>query len=216
MFLAPERLCWIMHPLQAIILPLLAPFCLGWTFSTGVDLAWPPLTNEGYITIDSKVVGDDGPLFPCSNEVLTGNEPRVIFPVTNGQLQWNLTNSTGALSDFYFVISIHLAQISADTSEFHNQTAYVDNEVWKNFTTGEECGGESIDATSMINKALNTTYSHTDIVGMNATFGLRSVLFSTDLSYPYPSDVANIEEMYQVSPYHARKIMMLIASSVDT
>ncbi|KAF8851825.1 hypothetical protein BDZ45DRAFT_765417 [Acephala macrosclerotiorum] len=186
-----------MYLLQAVFLSLLAPFCLGWTFSTGVDLAWPPLTNEGYITIDSKVIGDDGSLFPCSNEGLTGKEPRVIFPVTGGQLQWNLTNSTGELSDYYFVINIHLAQITADTSEFHNQTACVDNEVWKNFTTREECGGESINATSMINKALKTNYNDVDVVGMNATFGLRFVLFSSNLFYPYPLGVATVAEMYQ-------------------
>lgn len=194
-----------MYLLQAVFLSLLAPFCLGWTFSTGVDLAWPPLTNEGYITIDSKVIGDDGSLFPCSNEGLTGKEPRVIFPVTGGQLQWNLTNSTGELSDYYFVINIHLAQITADTSEFHNQTACVDNEVWKNFTTREECGGESINATSMINKALKTNYNDVDVVGMNATFGLRFVLFSSNLFYPYPLGVATVAEMYQVSPFKTVK-----------
>ncbi|KAE8441048.1 hypothetical protein EG329_005910 [Mollisiaceae sp. DMI_Dod_QoI] len=189
-----------MYLKHTAVLSLLVRVCFSWTFTTGVDLAWPPLTNEGYLTIDSKIVGDDGPLFPCSDQVLTGHEPRALFPINGGQLQWNLTNSTGELSDYYFVINVYIGQISADTSEFHNETAYITTEVWQNFTTREECGGESINATAFINEALTKDFSDVDIVGMNATFGLRSVLISSNEFYPYPPDCGYVTFVSEDTP----------------
>jgi hypothetical protein len=178
------------------------PFRLSWTSSVGVgvDLACPPLIKEGYITINSQLVGDDNvSQFPCTDEVLTGNEPRVIFPVTGGQLQWNLTNTTGSSPDYYFVINLYIGQISADTSQFRNQTKYITTDVWKDFITRTECGGETLNATKLINAALNKNFGDKDVVGMNATIGTRSVLFTSAYDYDYPADIYNIEEMYQVS-----------------
>lgn len=188
-----------MNLLYAISILLWAPPCLSWTYSAGVDIAWPPLTKEGYLTIDSKKVDDRAtPDFPCAYEPLTGDEPRVIFPVTGGQLQWNLTNSTGGFAGYQFMISIYIGQISTGKSEYHNESAYLTEDVWDDFPTRLECGGETINATTLINNALNTDYNDADIVGMNATFGMRSVLFGPP-GYHYPSTtVFNIEEMYQV------------------
>jgi len=51
----------------------------------------------------------------------------------------------------------------------------------------------------LINAALNKNFGDKDVVGMNATIGTRSVLFTSAYDYDYPADIYNIEEMYQVS-----------------
>lgn len=185
----------LLHP---ILIPPWVPLCLTWKYSISVDMAWPPLVKEEYRTIDSKQVDDRAaPNFPCGYEPLTGDEPRVIFPTTGGKLQRNLTNPTGGFVSHQLMISIYIGQISTGTSEYHNESAYITQDIWDDFTTRLECGGETINATALINKALNTDYNDADIARMNATFGLQSVLFGPP-DYCYPSiTVFNVEKIYQ-------------------
>ena len=58
-----------------------------------------------------------------------------------------------------------------------------------------------IDVAEVLSEALNRRVSDDEIVGMNATFGLRIVLFPISDDYQWPSgddDVSNVEEMWQV------------------
>jgi hypothetical protein len=172
--------------------------CFSWTHSTTVDLAWPPIYNQGYVTINSTIIGNlNTDFFPCSREPVNESIPRIIFPTTDGRLQFNLSNTTDLIT-YKYIGDIYLGQFSGDTTPDHNATAGIVTYVWKNFKSGPDCG-EPMNVTRLVNKAFNRDdISERDIIGMNATFGVKIVLFSTDPYYDYPRDIYNVEEMYQV------------------
>lgn len=181
-----------------LALSLFIQTCLSWTFSTTVDLAWPPFKAEIYATMNSTVLptyNDD--FFPCSKEPVDSSTPRVLFPITGGRFQFNLTNTTDLIT-YKYIGSIYIGQLSGDTTPFRNASEYITTYYWEDFRTGPDCG-ETVNLTQHVNDAYNREdISERDIIGINATIAIRNVLFSTDDYYDYPADVYNIEEMYQV------------------
>ncbi|KAH6722681.1 hypothetical protein BKA61DRAFT_729974 [Leptodontidium sp. MPI-SDFR-AT-0119] len=180
-----------------LALSLFIQTCLSWTFSTTVDLAWPPFKAEIYATMNSTVLptyNDD--FFPCSKEPVDSSTPRVLFPITGGRFQFNLTNTTDLIT-YKYIGSIYIGQLSGDTTPFRNASEYITTYYWEDFRTGPDCG-ETVNLTQHVNDAYNREdISERDIIGINATIAIRNVLFSTDDYYYYPADVYNIEEMYQ-------------------
>ncbi|KAG4442129.1 hypothetical protein IFR05_002415 [Cadophora sp. M221] len=186
---------------MAIIYPALALLfiqtCLSWTHSTTVDLAWPPLKAQIYATINSTVLPTyNNDFFPCSKPPIDSSTPRILFPITGGRLQFNLTNTTDLIT-YNYIASIYIGQLSGDTTPYRNASEYIVTYSWKDFRTGPDCG-ETVNLTQHVNDAYNREdISERDIIGLNATIALRTTLFSTDDYYDYPADVYNVEEMYQ-------------------
>ncbi|KAL5324657.1 hypothetical protein ACEPPN_009205 [Leptodophora sp. 'Broadleaf-Isolate-01'] len=134
--------------------------------------------------------------FPCSKEPVDSSTPRVLFPITGGRFQFNLTNTTDLIT-YKYIGSIYIGQLSGDTTPFRNASEYITTYYWEDFRTGPDCG-ETVNLTQHVNDAYNREdISERDIIGINATIAIRNVLFSTDDYYDYPADVYNIEEMYQ-------------------
>jgi hypothetical protein len=194
----------------SIRIPLLTLFLTlpslitSWTVPTQVNLAWPPLGNQGYGILDGKTVlpnGQDSPRFPCWNVPVSPAQKRVPFPITGGHFQFQTTNETGALPDHQFVVHTHFGQISAD--EMRDQprakSSYESTDVFKDFGTGSVCspdesfGPGGVNVTDGIRKALfpNSSYFEpltVDIRGMNATLGLQMDVFGPSIKG---------EDMYQ-------------------
>jgi hypothetical protein len=181
--------------LAFLALTAVIPTCNCWTIPVTADLAWPVIENAAYITQNGTLVGPD-PDFPC-----VGYKPqqpeqagRIGFPIIGGRLQINLTNSSSAgeeYAGYYYIVNSYLGQISLPGVENDDDTlfAYDNTEVWQNIVTGPNCSYK-INATELIGKALQKNLNDQDIVGTNATFGLRTVFFNPDGD--------NVEEMLQV------------------
>ncbi|KAL2073877.1 hypothetical protein VTL71DRAFT_11203 [Oculimacula yallundae] len=188
---------------RLLLVSLLLQPCLSWSHGTTVDLAWPPLAAESYGTINSvEQPTYNNDFFPCSNQPIDSSTPRVVFPVTGGRLQFNLTNTTDLIT-YKYIGSIYIGQFSGDTAPARNASEYITTYAWKDFRTSPDCG-ETVNLTRYVNEAFemvageeDTNINERDIIGMNATIAIRNVLFSTDSYYDYPGDIYNVEEMYQ-------------------
>jgi hypothetical protein len=184
---------------------------VSWTYSTYVDLAWPPLEHREYETMNSHVVGthgDNDPIFPCGNVPVRPDQKRVPFPTVGGHIQMNQVNDTGALAEHNYLVIPYFGQISGDTSLGENKTRNIGSYVFKNFSTGPDCtpeeyrGDYPFNNTKVISLAIASWPDQPedgpmlDIVGWNATLGLRVVLFNDD-STAEKGPVYNVESEIQ-------------------
>jgi hypothetical protein len=176
----------------------------AWDYSVQVNLAWPPVGHEEYVTLNGTWTGSHGqndPFSPCANVAIAPDQKRTPFPSTGGRLQFDAVNNTKTLQDFNYNINPYFGQISADTTQGYLRGAYIDTYVYKDFNTSSYCSpdpvGLGINATDLISGAMAATPGVRamlvaspvlDIVGMNATIGVRMVLFDLD---------NNVEEMWQ-------------------
>lgn len=204
---------------SALFFSLLAilPTFHAWKFSTtNVDLSSPPPINIGDSVVNgiplanysTNITG-----WPCYNYPVPANVPRTPFPIFGGKLSFTLTNtSVGSLWDYQFIGDIYLGQISLGdgtysttsldpSSDMNTGYEHVDTDVWDDFFTEPDCSG-NIDVVGAISSALGKDVTAASVVGMNATFGMRIVLFGPN---PLVTDMVlddhNVEEMYQVRRY---------------
>jgi hypothetical protein len=197
----------MMPLLTIIIIVFLVPTCMSWTFSTtNLNLAYPPPGNSGYAVENGKQVGPDV-LFPCGAVPVDPSQSRFPFPISSGAFTYSLANtSVGSLKDYAYYVMVYLGQISLGNGTYSSSQAginagfsYADTEVWKDFATGCQYSSD-FDAVPLVNQALGTQFEVGDLVGMNATWGVRIVLFAPNplVTYQVLDDI-NQEEMYQVS-----------------
>lgn len=121
-----------------------------------------------------------------------------------------MTNdSVGSLKNYEFIGTTYIGEISRgdgtytttipDASGGLNLGYYwSDDYVWRNFESGPDCS-EPVHVVPVVSEALGKGLTAEDLVGMNATIGMRIVLFGPTPDSPYV-DFAdyNYEEMYQV------------------
>jgi len=182
----------------------------AWQFSTtNVDLSSPPPINIGDSVVNGKPLVNyttDITGWPCYNYPVPANVPRTPFPISGGKLSFTLTNnSVGSLWDYQYIGDIYLGQISLGDGTYSIASQdptnigfeYVDTDVWDDFSTGPDCS-DTIDVMGAISRALGEDVTAASVVGMNATFGMRIVLFGPN---PLVTDMVldddNVEEMYQ-------------------
>jgi hypothetical protein len=187
-----------------VTLSALASHVGAWDYSVQVNLAWPPVGHEEYVTLNGTWTGSHGqndPFAPCANVPIAPDQKRTPFPTTGGRLQFDTVNNTKTLQDFNYIIDPYFGQISADTTQGYWRGAYIDTYVYEDFNTSSYCSPDPVDfainATDLISgamaatpgvRAMLTADPVLNIVGMNATVGVRMVLFHGDV---------NVEEMWQ-------------------
>jgi hypothetical protein len=201
---------------SALFFSLLAilPTFHAWQFSTtNVDLSSPPPINIGGSVVNGEVLANYTTSltgWPCYNYPVPADVSRTPFPISGGRLSFILTNSSvGSLWDYQFIGDIYLGQISLGDGTYSTtsldpssdmNTGYdiVDTEVWDDFSSGQGCS-DPYDVVGAISNALGKDVTAQSVVGMNATFGMRIVLFGPN---PLVTDMVlddnNVEEMYQV------------------
>ena len=120
--------------------------------------------------------------------------------------------SIGSLADYEYDIKSYIGQISlgdgtytaASQASSNNENTgftYLDTQVWNDFSSGLDCS-QKFNYTAFVGEALGKDVTEKDLVGLNATFGLRIVLFGEDPKYPNVGvQDYNQEEMYQVSGF---------------
>jgi hypothetical protein len=191
------------YPPLILIASLLLPTCHSWTFSTtNINLLYPPPLNSGYITENDTVVGPTLG-FPCGNIPVDLSQARVPFPISKGSFTYALSNtSVGSLNNYEYMIDPYIGQISLGNGTYSSSNtiqdgyANIDTEVLKDFQSGQRCS-DPFDVVALVSEALGRKVDDSEVVGMNATFGLLIVLFGPSKGYPALDDF-NQEEMYQV------------------
>jgi hypothetical protein len=208
-----------MYQLQyfsALLPPFAAIFSTSnaWQYSTtNVDLSSPPPINIGDSVVNGQVLANystGNTAWPCYNYPVPQDVIRTPFPVSGGRFSFTLTNNTvGSLHDHEYIGDIYIGQISlgdgtystASQAEGGMNTGYwgADVYVWKDFSSGPDCS-EPVDVVGVIGNALNKNdLTATNVVGMNATVGMRIVLFGPNPNLLYLDlEDYNVEEMYQV------------------
>jgi hypothetical protein len=188
----------------------------AWTFSTtNVNLVYPPPLNSGYqVENGTKVAGNSDSSWPCIDVPVAENVSiaRVPFPISGGRIAYAFTNtSVGSLKDYQYEAWGYLGEVSLGNGTYTTiglpgsgmnwgyQSA--DIEVFDDFSTGPGCS-DPWDMLGLVTYVLGEgdgELTAADLVGMNATIGVRIVLFGpntrvTDMIL----DDFNQEEIYQV------------------
>jgi hypothetical protein len=215
-----------MHTISPLISSLaLLPGITAWTFSTtNVNLVYPPPLNSGYqVENDTKVPGFSGFSWPCIDVPVAenGSIARVPFPVSGGRIAYAFTNtSVGSLKDYQYEAWTYLGEVSLGNGTYTTiglqgsgmpwgyQSA--DIEVFDDFSTGPGCS-DPWDMLELVTDVLGESEGEltaADLVGMNATIGVRIVLFgpNTRVTNMILDDFTQ-EEIYQVG-----RILFLITS----
>jgi hypothetical protein len=179
----------------------LSSVIVAWDYPVQVNLAWPSINHQEYVTLNGQWTGghsQNDPAIPCANVVIPANQARSPFPTTGGRLQFNTINDTGTLPGSEYTITPYFGQISGGGSL---QGAPINAWVFTDFSTSSDClpdSGPGINATSLISQAIasapgvdvdSSPVPSLNIVGMNATIGIRLGLFDNNDN--------KIEEMWQ-------------------
>ena len=196
-------------------LVVVIPTLQAWKFSTtSVHLSSPPPLNSGDAALNGTPLENyttSVTSWPCYNYPVPDDVFRTPFPVRGGRLSFILTNNTvGSLSDYQFIGDMYLGQISLGNGSYSTAAMnknsgeiegywFIDTYVWDDFSSGPDCS-DPVDVWEAISNALGEPgISTADLVGLNATFGMRIDLFGPNpLVTQMVDDDRNVEEMYQV------------------
>jgi hypothetical protein len=202
---------------SALLLSFLTSFSTSnaWLFSTtNVNLLSPPPIYSGEAVIAGKqqVNYTTSSSWPCYDIPVPNDVVRTPFPVRGGRLSWTLTNNTaGSLSDYQYVADAYFGELSLGNGSYSTASeapggnsgfGYIDTYVFDDFATGPDCT-DLVNVVEVVSAAFGDSeevewLTVRDIVGMNATVGVRIVLFGPDsLSTDLLVEDANVEEMYQ-------------------
>lgn len=205
-----------MYQPQYFLFSLLAIFSTSnaWLYSTtNVDLSSPPPITVGDEVVDGqKVPNYNTSPWPCADYPVPGNVTRTPFPIFGGRFSFSLTNnSVGSLPNFQYEGDAYFGQVSLGDGTYSGASnnddggnsgfGYIDTYTWSDFSTSQDCSWE-VEVVRVISEALGKDVDEltvADVVGLNATVGMRIVLFGPN---PLVTDqgTANnaIEQMYQV------------------
>jgi len=188
----------------------------AWLFSTtDVNLLSPPPINSGEGLINGKPQPQysDGTAWPCHGIPVPNDVFRTPFPIRGGRFGWTLTNNTvGSLWDYQYLADTYFGDFSLDNGSYtiasnansgNSGYGWIDNYPFGDFATGPDCT-DPVNVVEVVSGAFGKNdelewLKEGDIVGMNATVGVRIVL-----SGPNPLitqalvDDETIEVMYQV------------------
>ena len=192
------------------------PAIHAWLFSTtNVNLAYPPPRNSGYqVENNTKAAGYSDSVWPCIDVPVSANRSiaRVPFPISGGRISYALTNtSVGSLKDSQYIANSYLGEVSLGDGTYSTiapphsaglnwgyQSA--DVQVFDDFSTGPTCSNPW-NVLGLVTDALGKSdgeLTAEDLVGMNATIGVRIVLFAPNPNYPMLVNDWTQEEIYQV------------------
>ncbi|KAE9368205.1 hypothetical protein N431DRAFT_560703 [Stipitochalara longipes BDJ] len=203
--------------ISALLLSFLTSFSTSnaWVFSTtNVDLSSPPPIDSGDTVINSIPQPDytTGIAWPCYHVPVPDNVVRTPFPIRGGRFSWTLTNNTvGSLWNYQYLADTYFGDFSLGNGSYSTPSnsnggnsgyGWVENYEFDDFSTGPYCS-DPVDVVEVVSQAFGKYeeveyLTARDIVGMNATVGVRIVLFGPNpLVTDTILDDENIEEMYQ-------------------
>jgi hypothetical protein len=193
------------------------PAVRAWTFSTtDVNLTAPPPQVLDYVVENMQWVGAHGQgdsAMPCEEIPVPENVRRTPWPITGSRLTYSLINDTvGSLKYAEYMSNVYLGQISLGNGSYSTSLQRPGNfgfqnsgqDTFRDFQTGQDCS-DIIDVPQLIADSVGKTteeVNNAGIEGMNATFGLRMILFTPNPDRKYnPLADYNMEEMYQVRDF---------------